>query len=55
MADRPTKRRAVGRESRESVARRRAYRALLKLRGKLPWEGDVAAWRQQRRQMWGPV
>ena len=33
---------------REMVARRPVYRALRKLRGKLPWEGDVPTWRRRR-------
>lgn len=43
-----TKREAVDRALREMVARRSMYRALRKLRGKLPWEGDVGAWRRGR-------
>lgn len=43
-----TKRQAVDRALRELVARGSVYRALRKLRGKLPWEGDVRAWRQRR-------
>ncbi len=43
-----TKRQAVDWALRELVARRSVYRALRKLRGKLPWEGDVRAWRRQR-------
>jgi hypothetical protein len=34
---------------REMVARGSVYRALRKLRGKLPWEGDLRAWRRGRR------
>jgi Arc/MetJ family transcription regulator len=41
-----TKREAVDRALREMVARRPVYRALRKLRGRLPWEGDVDAWRR---------
>lgn len=44
-----TKRQAVDRALREMVARRAVYGALRKLRGKLPWEGDVGAWRGGRR------
>ncbi len=44
-----TKRQAVDRALREMVARRAVYGALRKLRGKLPWEGDVGAWRRGRR------
>ncbi len=43
-----TKRQAVDRALRELVERGAVYRALRKLRGKLPWEGDVRAWRQRR-------
>jgi Arc/MetJ family transcription regulator len=42
-----TKREAVDRALREMVARRPVYRALRKLRGRLPWEGDVDAWRRR--------
>jgi Arc/MetJ family transcription regulator len=44
-----TKRDAVDRALREMVARRGVYRALRKLRGKLPWEGDVPGWRRGHR------
>jgi Arc/MetJ family transcription regulator len=44
-----TKREAVDLALRELVARRTVYRALRRLKGKLPWEGDVRAWRQARR------
>ena len=44
-----TKRQAVDLALRELVARRSVYRALRKLKGKLPWEGDVSAWRRARR------
>jgi len=44
-----TKREAVDWALREMVARRSVYRALRKLRGKLPWEGDVRTWRRGRR------
>jgi len=43
-----TKRQAVDLALRELVARRTVYRALRRLKGKLPWEGDVGAWRQVR-------
>jgi Arc/MetJ family transcription regulator len=43
-----TKRQAVDLALRELVARRSVYRALRRLKGKLPWEGDVRAWRQVR-------
>jgi len=43
-----TKREAVDRALRDMVARRPVYRALRKLRGKLPWEGDINAWRRGR-------
>jgi Arc/MetJ family transcription regulator len=44
-----TKREAVDRALRELVARGSVYRAIRKLRGKLPWEGDVDTWRRGRR------
>lgn len=44
-----TKREAVDRALREMVARGPVYRALRKLRGQLPWEGDVQSWRRGRR------
>ena len=44
-----TKRQAVDRALREMVARGPVYRALRKLRGQLPWEGDVRRWRRGRR------
>lgn len=44
-----TKREAVDRALRELVARASVYRALRRLRGKLPWDGDVDAWRRRRR------
>jgi Arc/MetJ family transcription regulator len=43
-----TKREAVDRALRDMVARRSAYAALRKLRGTLPWDGDVKAWRRAR-------
>lgn len=43
-----TKRQAVDRALRELVDRGSVYRALRKLKGRLPWEGDVRAWRQRR-------
>ncbi len=43
-----TKRQAVDRALRELVARRSVYQALRKLRGKLPWDGDVRSWRRRR-------
>jgi Arc/MetJ family transcription regulator len=43
-----TKRQVVDLALRELVARDSVYRALRKLRGKLPWEGDVRAWRRRR-------
>jgi Arc/MetJ family transcription regulator len=43
-----TKRQAVDLALRELVARRTVYRALRRLKGKLPWEGDVGAWRRAR-------
>ena len=44
-----TKREAVDRALREMVARGSVYRALRKLKGKMPWDCDVDAWRRQRR------
>lgn len=44
-----TKREAVDRALREMVARGPVYRALRKLKGQLPWEGDVQSWRRGRR------
>ncbi len=44
-----TKRQAVHVALQELVARRSVYRALLRLRGKLPWEGGVGSWRRRRR------
>jgi len=44
-----TKRQAVDLALRELVARRTVYRALRRLKGKRPWEGDVRAWRRSRR------
>lgn len=43
-----TKREAVDWALREMVARGPVYRALRKLKGKLPWEGDVRIWRRKR-------
>lgn len=34
---------------RELVARGSVYRALRRLKGKLPWEGDIDAWRRTHR------
>ncbi len=44
-----SKREAVDLALRQVVARRSAQRALLRLRGKLKWEGDIDAWRRARR------
>lgn len=44
-----TKRQAVDRALRDLVARASVYRALRKLRGKLPWDGDVESLRRRRR------
>jgi Arc/MetJ family transcription regulator len=44
-----TKREAVDRALRELVARGSVYRALRRLKGKMPWDGDVSAWRRARR------
>jgi Arc/MetJ family transcription regulator len=43
-----TKREAVDRALREMVARGSVYRALRKLKGKMPWDGNVDAWRRRR-------
>jgi Arc/MetJ family transcription regulator len=43
-----TKRQVVDLALRELVARGSVYRALRRLKGRLPWEGDVRAWRQVR-------
>jgi Arc/MetJ family transcription regulator len=43
-----TKRQVVDLALRELVARRTVYRALRRLKGKLPWEGNVDAWRRAR-------
>lgn len=43
-----TKREAVDIALRSLVGQRELYRALLALRGRLPWEGDVDAWRRNR-------
>jgi Arc/MetJ family transcription regulator len=44
-----TKRQAVDRALRELVARGSVYRALRKLKGKMPWDGDVNASRRARK------
>jgi Arc/MetJ family transcription regulator len=43
-----TKREAVDRALRELVARASVYQALRRLKGKMPWEGDVSVWRRRR-------
>ena len=43
-----TRRAVVEIALRELVARRSVYRALRRLRGQLPWEGDIVAWRRAR-------
>jgi len=43
-----SRREAVDRALREMVARGSVYRALRKLKGKMPWDGDVDAWRRRR-------
>jgi Arc/MetJ family transcription regulator len=43
-----TKRQAVDLALREMVARGHVYRALRRLKGALPWDGDVSAWRRTR-------
>lgn len=44
-----TKRAAVDLALRELVARSSRHRALRRLRGRLPWSGDVDAWRGGQR------
>ena len=43
-----TKRQAVDIALRRMVDQGSAHQALRRLRGKLPWEGDVARWRRGR-------
>jgi Arc/MetJ family transcription regulator len=43
-----TKRQAVDVALRELVARGKVYRALRRLKGALPWDGDVSTWRRTR-------
>jgi Arc/MetJ family transcription regulator len=43
-----TKREAVEIALRRLVEKGSLYRSLRKLRGKLPWEGDIAKWRRAR-------
>ena len=43
-----TKGEAIDIALRALVARDSAQRALRRLRGKLPWQGDIEAWRRQR-------
>jgi Arc/MetJ family transcription regulator len=43
-----TKRQAVDLALRELVARKSVFRALRRLKGRLPWAGDVGAWRRGR-------
>jgi len=43
-----TKREVVHIALRRLVDKGSLYRATLRLRGKLPWEGDVDAWRSSR-------
>ena len=43
-----TKREAVDIALRNLVGQRELYRALLALRGKLPWDGDIDSWRRGR-------
>ncbi len=43
-----TKREVVDIALRRLVEKGGLYRALLRLQGKLAWEGDVAAWRSSR-------
>jgi Arc/MetJ family transcription regulator len=49
-----TKREAVDRALREMVARSAVYPALRKLKGQLPWKGDVNSWRRPRPLRSGP-
>lgn len=44
-----TKRQAVEVALRSLVTRSSAQQALRRLKGKLPWQGDVDAWRRVRR------
>jgi Arc/MetJ family transcription regulator len=44
-----TKKQVVDIALRALVTRASVYRALRRLKGKLPWEGDVASWRRPRR------
>lgn len=44
-----TKREVVDIALRDVVARRSLHRALRRLKGKLPWDGEVDAWRRSRR------
>jgi Arc/MetJ family transcription regulator len=44
-----TKRQAVDRALRELVSRASVYRALRRLKGKMPWDGDLTAWRRRPR------
>lgn len=43
-----TKREAVDIALRRLVDQRSVYQALLRLRGKLHWEGDIDSWRRSR-------
>jgi Arc/MetJ family transcription regulator len=43
-----TKRQAVNLALQELVARTTVYRALRRLKGQLPWEGEVGVWRRPR-------
>ena len=43
-----TKRQAVNLALQELVARTTVYRALRRLTGQLPWEGEVGVWRRPR-------
>ena len=47
-----TKRQAVDRALRELVARGSVYRALRKLKGKMPWDGDVNGSTESTRLRW---
>ncbi len=43
-----TKREAIDIALRRLVDRESVHQALRRLRGRVPWEGDVAAWRKAR-------
>ncbi len=43
-----TKREAIDIALRRLVDRESVHQALRRLRGRVPWEGDIAAWRKAR-------